>query len=220
MSKRIFLVLAIIASFIALRPSYMWKTGVVDAVDFDDSQVIELARNETKEVDFTPISDSYKGNYTYTRSYGSRAVQATSGFGYGNVLPNSISVLGRNIAVYGVGSTTVDAGDHVNRYGDRFYYGHNSGAVFGGLPGVGVGSTFTITTDGVSRTYRVARTVVYEKNPSSGRLQLNGEGNYMRSVANAKYDGAQYDVSLMTCYGTSYGNGDASHRFVIFANAI
>lgn len=133
---------------------------------------------------------------------------------------NSISIAGRTLEIVDVADTTVNSGDHVNKYGDRFLYGHNTVGVFGGLVNLGAGSIFSVTYDGVTRNYVVAKIVIFEKNVGNGKLQLNGEGSYMRSVANAKSDGMQYDLSIMTCYGTSYGNGDASHRWVIFANAI
>ena len=85
---------------------------------------------------------------------------------------------------------------------------------------LGAGSMFSVTYDGVSRNYVVAKTVIYEKNIETGKLQLNGAGSYMGAVADARNEGVKYDLSLMTCYGVSYGNGDASHRFVIFANEI
>ena len=97
-------------------------------------------------------------------------------------------------------------------------YGHNSANLLGNLSSLGVGSEFTITEGGVARVYRVANVVLFEKN--NGKLQLNGQGSYMRGVASAQFMGAQYDVALMTCAGTAYGNGDASHRLVVFANAI
>ena len=62
--------------------------------------------------------------------------------------------------------------------------------------------------------------MIYEKDVAAGKLRLNGEGSYMYAVAHARHSGVQYDLSIMTCYGTSFGNGDASHRLVIFANAI
>ncbi len=133
---------------------------------------------------------------------------------------NTISIVGRTLDIVDVADTTVDAGNHVNKYGDKFFYGHNSAGVFGGLVNLGVGNVFSITYGGVTTNYQVARVVVYEKNTSTGRLQLNGAGNYMRQVANAKSDGVQYSISLMTCYGKSLGRGDATHRLVIFANAI
>lgn len=133
---------------------------------------------------------------------------------------NSITIAGRTIEIVQVGSTAVDSGNHVNKYGDRFLYGHNSGAVFGGLVNVGVGSVFAVSDGGVATNYRVMDVIIYEKNMSNGLLQINGAGNYMKPVANARGNGVQYDLSVMTCYGTMYGGGDASHRLVIFANAI
>lgn len=133
---------------------------------------------------------------------------------------NNIVVAGRTLEIVDVADTTVDAGNHVNKYGARFLYGHNTANVFGGLTSLGVGSTFSVTYGGTTTNYQVAKIVIFEKNVNTGQLQLNGTGNYMRSVANAKSDGVQYGLSLMTCCGTSYGNGDASHRWVIFANAI
>lgn len=133
---------------------------------------------------------------------------------------NNIAVAGRVLEIVDVADTTVDSSNHVNKYGPRFLYGHNTAGVFGELTSLGVGSVFSVTYGGVTTNYSVAKIVIFEKNTANGRLQLNGSGNYMRQVANAKSDGVQYDMSLMTCYGTSYGNGDASHRWVIFANAI
>ena len=133
---------------------------------------------------------------------------------------NNIVVAGRTLEIVDVADTTIDAGNHVNKYGAKFLYGHNTANVFGGLTSLGVGSTFSVTYGGAITNYQVAKIVIFEKNVNTGQLQLNGAGNYMRSVANAKSDGVQYGLSLMTCYGASYGNGDASHRWVIFANAI
>ena len=133
---------------------------------------------------------------------------------------NQISIAGRILNIVDVDSTLVDSGDHVNHFDKKFYYGHNSASVFGGIVNLGIGDMFSITYDRVTTTYRVAETVIYEKNTSNGLLQLNGEGDYMWYVSKARRGTKRYDVSLMTCYGTSYGNGDASHRFVIFANAM
>lgn len=133
---------------------------------------------------------------------------------------NNIKIAGRTINIVDVSDTAVNSGDHVNKYGAKFLYGHNSSAVFGNLVSLGVGSTFSVTYGGVATNYRVARVMIFEKNANNGRLQLNGSGNFMRAVANAKIDGVNYDLSVMTCHGRSYGNGDASHRLVLFANAI
>lgn len=130
---------------------------------------------------------------------------------------NYVVITDRTLRVVDVSDTTVDCGDHVNRYGDLFLYGHNSDAVFGRLKYLSVGNTFYIISNGKVTYYRVANIITFEKNTETGRLQLNGVGNYMRQVANARFSGVQYDMSLMTCSGTNFGNGDASHRLVIFA---
>lgn len=131
---------------------------------------------------------------------------------------NNIQIAGRTLEIVDVASTTVNAGNHVNKYGDKFLYGHNSANVFAGLYNMGPGSVFTVSYGGVTRNYQIARAVVFEKN--DGMLQLEGEGSYMFGVSQARFAGVSYDLSLMTCYGTSYGNGDASHRLVLFASAI
>lgn len=137
------------------------------------------------------------------------------------VMPvNNIQITGRTIQVVDVPDTAYDSGDHVNRYGGQFYYGHNSSAVFGSLGSLGIGSVFSITLNGVTTNYQVANVVIYEKNPTTGQLQLGGAGDLMLDVAYARSNGVQYSISIMTCAGTSYGNGDASHRLVVFANAI
>ena len=46
---------------------------------------------------------------------------------------------------------------------------------------------------------------------------LENDRGLMTRIANTALG---YDVALFTCHGTSYGNGDASHRLVVFANAV
>ena len=133
---------------------------------------------------------------------------------------DSITIAGRTLRIVDVSDTAVDSGDHVNKYGSSFLYGHNSSAVFGNLVSMGVGSTFSITYGGVTTNYQVSKVTIFEKDVASGKLQLNGSGNYMRAVSNGKSDGVKHDFAIMTCYGTSYGNGDASHRLVLFADEI
>ena len=139
---------------------------------------------------------------------------------------DSITIAGNTISITTVADTAVDSGNHVNRFkkgnfDGRFLYGHNSAAVFGGLKNLGVGATFTVTLDGVTHTYRIAKTVIFNKNVAKGTIELEGdETNYMTPVAKAKFGGVQYDLSIMTCHGQSLGGGDATQRFVIFANRI
>ena len=114
-------------------------------------------------------------------------------------------------------------------YGDiyktnKLVYAHNTANLMGNLSSLGVGAVFTVTEGGVTTSYKVSNVVVYEKNVvrGNGVLQRNGQGSYMRSVMNAidKDTGAPYDLALMTCSGRALGGGDATHRLVVFANAI
>ena len=135
---------------------------------------------------------------------------------------NSITIAGRTIEIIDVSSTAVDAGNHVNRTG-KFLYGHNSSTVFGGLKNLSTGSTFTVKTAGITKTYKVMNKVTYIKDQTSKQLKLEGKNTvYTASVMNA-YDrdkGIYYDLSIMTCAGQSLGGGDATHRLVIFANEV
>ena len=131
---------------------------------------------------------------------------------------NSISIAGQTLEIIDVASEELDAGYHVNRMGGKFLYGHNSGAVFGGLASMGEGSTFSINNGGVVTNYQVMLVEHFEKN--DGKLQKNGKGNFINAVIGATYMGQPYDLSIMTCEGQVYKDGDASHRLVLFANAV
>ena len=146
-----------------------------------------------------------------------RAAQISSTTQTVTVAPaNAISIAGRVIPIVDVADTAVDAGDHVNKYGAKFLYGHNTGAVFGNLTSVGVGNVFTIAYNGTSRNYQVQEVIIFEKT-SPTQLSANGRDYRMSYIANGM---GRYDMVLMTCYGTMLGGGDATHRYVVFANAI
>ena len=75
---------------------------------------------------------------------------------------------------------------------------------------------FMVSYGGVTTTYQVAEVQIFEKS-SPTSLSSNGVNYKMSAIANGK---GRYDVVLMTCHGTMYENGDASHRLVVFANRI
>ena len=134
---------------------------------------------------------------------------------------NTATLASASIPTYRVTKYSADVvahPDYNNIYKTgKLVYAHNTGKLFGNLKSLSIGSTFNLTENGTTITYRVSDIKVFEKNPSTGKLQLNGSGDYMGAVVkNAFY----HNVALMTCTGTSYGNGDASHRLVIFADQI
>lgn len=96
----------------------------------------------------------------------------------------------------------------------KFIYGHNTYNLLGNLTSLNYGEIFTITEGGITRQYKVVDSNIYEK---AANGFLNGSKAITKEV---EYNANGYDISIMTCYGTPYGNGDASHRYVIFANAV
>ena len=96
----------------------------------------------------------------------------------------------------------------------KMIYGHNTGNLLGDLVNRRIGENFTITEGGMAKQYVVSDIQIYRKT-EDGYLENNRK--LMSNIANTAMG---HDIALFTCYGTSYGNGDASHRLVIFANAV
>ncbi len=148
------------------------------------------------------------------------------------VQPDHIEIGGKWINVYDVDGTGYDAGNSVYRlvkgttYNGKFLYGHNSANVFGNLQYLEPGTIFSITINNETFKYKIIDKVVFEKSQSTGNLIFNGidDKKFMNNIGKATfYDGlnyTNYDLSIMTCHGQSLGNGDATHRLVIFANKI
>jgi hypothetical protein len=139
-------------------------------------------------------------------SYGS-AVQASASVAAATPAYDYVNIGGGNVPIFISGDTQIDSGYQVALYNGRLLYGHNIAGVFATLPGLGVGSTVTISLGGNTGTYRVANVMTMEK-PMVQR--------YMPALANARMSGVQYDFALMTCAGTMRGGGDASHRTIVF----
>ena len=97
---------------------------------------------------------------------------------------------------------------------NKMVYGHNTYNLLGSLANRSVGETITITEGGAVNTYRVAAVSLYEKTADGN---LNGDPQLMASIANTAFG---HSLALFTCAGTSYGNGDASHRLVVFVDQI
>ncbi len=152
------------------------------------------------------ISSSYESTRKTSTTYTS-----TSSFSETVSYSSYISIAGRTLRIQDVDDTLIDSTDHVNRWGKKFLYGHSSSAVFGPMKSLSEGATFTVRLDGEEHTYRIDYTETMEK----PKVEKN-----MSGIAYAKYNGTRYDLSLMTCAGTSLGGGDATHRFVVFATQI
>ena len=201
-------ILVFLASFMGImaNPEMLMASDSVRAEDISTAKAVETVIEEPEVA--TPAA----ATTTVNRKSSTIATPVKK-------LPdNYIQITGRTIEIIPVSDTGVDAGNHVNKIG-KLFYGHNSNAVFGALPGLGAGSTFTVVYGGETTTYRIAGTEIFEKNQANGRLQLDGKGNYMASIKNSARG---HDLALMTCYGDPIEGkpGDATHRFVIYADEI
>lgn len=203
--------LLFLASFmsITLNPEVLTASDSVKIGDLDQSNVVETIIPETPEV-AEPVVEERIYTYIYTTP----VIRTTYVEPEISVPDNYIRIGGKTIEVVGVDSTSVEAGGHVNYIG-KLLYGHNSNAVFGGLKNLGVGDTFTMVYGGTTTNYRISQVQLFEKNLETGRLQIDGSGNYMTSVKNTALG---HDLALMTCAGTMLGGGDATHRLVLFAD--
>ena len=218
MAKRLFLLLICSLIGVVSTPHFLTATDTVELSRMNATKAVETIIPPEPEPEPDPKTEpTYQPIVAHTST---TQIAISNPEPEAVIMPNAIAITGRVIPIVEVSDTTVDSGDHVNKYGGKFLYGHNSASVFGGLTSEGVGNVFTVSLNGNSTNYQIVKTVIYEKNAETGQLQLNGSGNYMRAVSNARSEGVAYSLALMTCYGTSYGNGDASHRLVIFANAI
>ncbi|MBQ9029543.1 hypothetical protein IJ114_02105 [Candidatus Saccharibacteria bacterium] len=214
------------ASFISNGTKAEAETKVAEA----NPENTPMLRNElaTVEPDVAEIATDYMVSLDAPAD---EITVATDDFvGYHSIAPDVINIAGNYIPIFYSSNTLIDAGNEVGLYGEHFMYGHNTSHVFGGLRYLGVGDRFTVTLGGVTRTYQIMNTDTREKSYFEGSFyrQKKMPGmvvfesvKIMKAItANGEYQGQYYDYILMTCAGTSYGNGDASHRLILMANEI
>lgn len=175
--------------------------------------VEKTAKTEVATVNRTRAARS--NSVTTTRSASTAIARTASAQ---TVSGDRISIAGRTVPIFVSSNTSIDAGSKVGLF-RKLLYGHNSSAVFGILANVSAGSTFTVTMNGATTTYRISQKITVEKTS----LMANNRMNYLVNSASYTAPGistGSHDVVLMTCAGTLYGNGDASHRTLIFADRV
>ena len=208
MGKRLFLLAICSLLGIINAPDILTASDVAPVTGLSNAGVVEtIPLPEPEPEPVIATASVNRPQITYTAPVAQSETVAPA---------NAISVAGRTVPIVDVADTAVDAGDHVNKYGAKFLYGHNTGAVFGNLTSVGVGNVFTIAYNGTSRNYQVQEVIIFEKT-SPTQLSANGRDYRMSYIANGM---GRYDMALMTCYGTMLGGGDATHRYVVFANGV
>ena len=204
MAKRLFLLLIISLIGVISTPKFLAASDSAKVTNLNTDKVVEtvIPPEPEPEPEPEPAYASYvKPATLYAVSYEEPkpAVQnytVTTYIGSVNEYVNTASNLSYS-SIY--------------KY-NKMIYGHNTGNLLGSLAYRYIGETITITEGGVARSYEVAAIRTYAKT-SDGNLE--GDPHLMAKIANTALG---YDVALLTCSGTSYGNGDASHRLVVFAN--
>ena len=141
-----------------------------------------------------------------------------------------IEIAGNSVPIFYSSDTLIDSGSQAGLYDKHFIYGHNTANVFGGLANLGIGSYFTVTLSGTTKTYQIVNADLQTKSHFEGDVVRKTAMAGMTVVTTMKmmkaitaygeYNGNNYDYILMTCAGTSYGNGDASHRLILMANEV
>ena len=101
----------------------------------------------------------------------------------------------------------------------KLVYAHNDPSLMFSALSLRAGSVFTITENGITKTYQVAETEIFAKSDLQA-LAPGTKHNYMSEVAFSAENpntGKTHNIALMTCYERIRG---AAHRFVVFANEI
>lgn len=199
MAKRLFLLACLIG--LSLVPKFLTATDMVNVVRINDSKAVETVPLPEPEPEPEPESELTPVIAKAPVAGMTMAVATPKMVNY-DVTIVTDKIVAKNLSYSDIYRT------------GKFIYGHNSSNLFGNLKYLNIGDVFTITEFGVVQKYRVMDKVIYEK---AGNGYLNGSKSLTKEV---EFNANGYNVSIMTCSGTAYGNGDASHRLVLFANAV
>lgn len=209
MAKRLFLLLIISLIGVVAAPDFLTADDhfTAKSPEFNDVLTVEIQPEET-----TP-------EVVALATYSEPAVDHSAPVVYSEPVYVAPQIVNYTVSYY-IGSVAEYTDTAYNLRYDGLYkfrkmiYGHNSYNLLGNLSSRYVGETFTITEGGVARSYVVTGVQTYEKT-SDGNL--NWDAGLMSRIATSALGN---DIALLTCAGVSFGNGDASHRLVVFANAI
>ena len=205
MAKRLFLLLLIVGA--SFSPSFLMATDSVEIIGINDARSVEtilLTIPESEEAIAPKSETNLALNSKIVAKAPLAGVSTKSSVPEVNYTVTIVTnhIVLENLSYYDIYRT------------GKFIYAHNTPRLLGGLKNLKKDDIFTITESGVTQKYQVMDKLIYEK-ASNG--YLNGDITLTRSV---ERNANGYDRAIMTCYGTTYKNGDASHRLVLFANAI
>lgn len=169
-----------------------------------------VAQTFNSSTSSTSSNSSASANSSQTQLFTSSTSQATSIQPSTSYSVNSITIAGHTLEVFSSDDPKINAGTRVGLYG-KLLYGHNYSSVFGPIVNLPAGSTFSVKLNGTSKNYQIVKTITLEKSEVQ---------NYMTALKNGQYRGKTYSYILMTCAGQNLGDGDATHRTLVFADAV
>ena len=190
--KKVFLILISSLISITMSPSILAATDRVSLTGLDDSDVVETVE---KVEEAQPVIA--KAPEAGAEPAAAKVVAQIKSYTV-NIFSDTI---------------VMDCGGSICKTG-KLVYAHNSANLLGNLSGIAIGEIFNVTENGVTTSYRVADKVTYAKT-SDGYLE-----NDPYLMGKIKNTAMGHNMALMTCAGVSYGNGDASHRLVVYADAV
>lgn len=240
MKNYLMIILATIITGIMLNNGSIVKADVSTAVDTDfsdtisvldsykEAENIEIATsvNTTSvnvvSTDITPVKTA-KTTVSTTPTTSANTSADASASNHINAPINTYN--------YTVTKSITDLNSHKNPNNDIISYGklvyaHNTNNLLGTIRNLTKNDTFTLTKNGVTKTYQVVKSeTFYKENDTTLKLCSNNDqsdcngGVYnMNNLAYAnRFMGTHYDVALFTCTGRTLGDGDATHRKVVFA---
>jgi len=216
-----YIVMMLFSSFIGIMssPEILSASNSVAVTGLNESGIVETVipkpvvdNTDQAGTDYTPFYyPEYNDNSSSTNDEASVEVYSNEGYGAA-IEPEYLSFWVTQQA-----SSIVVSPSYSDIYQTgKLIYGHNTSNLLYDLNYLYVGDVFMLN----GNLYRVADRIKYEKvddytlkNPNTGESSRS----VMKKLKNNAYG---HTVALMTCTGTYYGNGDASHRLVIFADAI
>ena len=225
MARSLFLFVSIIFTMI-MNPIMLSATDRVVLTGLDPTRMTETVPLPVVEPETGPVADVTYGAWagpevvSGSQIASSEPVMQTAAVEtqYQPVVPAPV-VQNYAVSIY-IGSAsefnnTANSLSYSNIYKFRkMVYGHNTANLLGSLAYRYPGEIISITEGGVTTNYRVAAVVTYAKTADGF---LEGDKRLMKNIATTALG---HDVALLTCAGTPYGNGDASHRLVVYADAV
>lgn len=220
MSKFKAIVLILLASFIGIfsNPEMLAASDSVNVAGINNIGIVETVIKKEPEA----VAHAGQSVATPDYTFMTPAVPvpaSTPAPGPVSYIPaNYIEINGDYIPLEDTSVTDSDAGYYTKQawyytVTGRYIYGHNSQLTFGGLYNLSENSTFTVSRGGEVSVYKVKKIVIYDKiDMYYLRDPKTGKNVTMYPITNPYYDGVDYDMALLTCYGIN-----DSQRFVVFA---